>query len=172
MYYDTWNALPTNKKVAVMFPNSVDGNAYREYFTLDAVAAQGFEMVDAGAFQPMTEDFTTAISLFKKEGCEICSCLFLPPEMANFWNQCLQQGFNPKIFQAVKGTLVPTAMEATGASGDGVSGTNWFHPTFPYVSSLTGETCQELCDDFKPGPGSSGRSPSCTMRPSSGWSTF
>jgi branched-chain amino acid transport system substrate-binding protein len=149
VYYDTWNALSTNKKVAVMFPNDVDGNAYRQYFTTEVVAAKGFTMVDGGAFQPMSEDFSTQIALFKKEGCEICSCLFLPPEMANFWNQCLQQGYNPKIFQAVKGSLFPTAMEAMGKSGDGICGTNWFHPTFPYKSSLTGETCQQLCDDFE-----------------------
>jgi branched-chain amino acid transport system substrate-binding protein len=149
VFYDTWKALTTNKKVGIMFPNDVDGNAYRQYFTPAAVTAQGFTMVDGGAFQPMTEDFTSAISLFKKEACEICSCVFLPPEMANFWNEALQQNYHPVVFQAIKGSLFPTAMEAMGKSGDGVSGTNWFHPTFPYKSSLTGETCQELCDDFE-----------------------
>lgn len=149
VYYDTWNAISTNKKVGILFPNDVDGNAYRQYFTADALAAKGFTAIDGGAFQPMTEDFTSVISLFKKEACEICSAVFLPPEMANFWSQCLQQGYNPKIFQAVKSSLFPTAMEAMGTSADGICGPHWFHPTFPYKSSLTGETCQELCDDFE-----------------------
>ena len=34
VYWDTWNGTATNKKVAIMFPNDVDGNAYREYFSL------------------------------------------------------------------------------------------------------------------------------------------
>jgi branched-chain amino acid transport system substrate-binding protein len=149
VYWDTWNGVSTNKKVAIMFPNDTDGNAYRVFFTPERCAAQGFTTVDGGAFQPLTEDFTTPISLFKKEGCEICSCVFIPPEMANFWKESLQQGFKPKIFQAVKASLFPTAIEAMGDSGDGIVGPCWFHPTYPYVSSLTGETCAELCDDFE-----------------------
>ena len=95
VYWDTWNGTATNKKVAIMFPNDVDGNAYREYFTPEKCAENGFTTVDPGPFQPMTDDFTTQISLFKKEGCEILSAVFLPPEMATFWTQSLQQGFNP-----------------------------------------------------------------------------
>ncbi len=150
VYWDTWNGTATNKKVAIMFPNDVDGNAYRQYFTQEKCAANGFTTVDPGPFQPMTDDFTTQISLFKKEGCEIVSAWFIPPEMATFWTQSLQQGFNPIIFQAVKASLFPTAIEAIGGtSGDGIVGPCWFHPTYTYVSSLTGETCQQLCDDFE-----------------------
>jgi branched-chain amino acid transport system substrate-binding protein len=149
VYWDTWNGVPTNKKVAIMFPNDVDGNAYRQFFTPERCAAQGFETVDGGAFQPMTEDFSTQIQLFKKEGCEICSCVFIPPEMANFWKQALQQGYHPKIFQAVKASLFPTAIEAMGKAGDGIVGPCWFHPTYPYKSSLTGETAAQLCEDFE-----------------------
>ncbi|HLA82943.1 MAG TPA: ABC transporter substrate-binding protein, partial [Thermoleophilia bacterium] len=149
VYWDTWNGTPTNKKIAIMFPNDVDGNAYREYFTPEKCAANGFTTVDPGPFQPMTEDFTTQISQFKKEGCEVLSAVFLPPEMANFRKQSLQQGFNPKIFQAVKASLFPTGIEAMGDSGNGIVGPCWFHPTYPYKSSLTGETAAQLCEDFE-----------------------
>ena len=40
-------------------------------------------------------------------------------------------------------------MEALGKDGDGVCGGAWWHPTYPYHSSLTGETCQQLADDFE-----------------------
>jgi branched-chain amino acid transport system substrate-binding protein len=150
VYWDTWNGTPTNKKVGIMFPNDVDGNAYREFFTPEKCAENGFTTVDPGPFQPMTDDFTTQISLFKKEGCEVLSAVFIPPEMATFWSQSLQQGFNPLIFQAVKASLFPTAIEAIGGdSGNGIVGPCWFHPTYPYKSSLTGETAQQLCDDFE-----------------------
>ncbi|MCL5736758.1 MAG: ABC transporter substrate-binding protein [Actinobacteria bacterium] len=149
VYWDTWNGTPTNKKIAIMFPNDVDGNAYRDYFTPEKCAANGFTTVDPGPFQPMTEDFTTQIAQFKKEGCEVLSAVFLPPEMANFRKQSLQQGFNPKIFQAVKASLFPTGIEAMGQSGNDIVGPCWFHPTYPYKSSLTGETAAQLCEDFE-----------------------
>ena len=91
VYWDTWNGTATNKKVAIMFPNDVDGNAYREYFTPEKCAANGFTTVDPGPFQPMTDDFTTQISLFKKGDARSSRCH--PPEMATFWTQSLQQGF-------------------------------------------------------------------------------
>ncbi len=40
-------------------------------------------------------------------------------------------------------------MEAMGELSDGLCGPMWFHPTFPFKSSLTGETAQEMCDDFE-----------------------
>jgi branched-chain amino acid transport system substrate-binding protein len=149
VYFDTWSGTATNKKVGIMFPNDVDGNAYRQYFTPEKCAAAGFTTVDPGPFQPMTEDFTTQIAEFKKEGCEILSAVFVPPEMVNFRKQSLQQGYYPKIFQAVKASLFPSGIEAMGPDGNGIVGPCWFHPTYPYKSSLTGETCAQLCEDFE-----------------------
>ncbi|MFH1834150.1 MAG: hypothetical protein ABH877_03915, partial [bacterium] len=40
--------------------------------------------------------------------------------------------------------LFPTTMESYGEPGIGMCGPSWWHPTNPYKSSLTGETCMEL----------------------------
>jgi len=146
--FDLWGQVETNKKVAALWPNNADGNAYRAYYA-PAMEEQGYTLIDAGAYNEPNEDFTSQISQFKKEGCEIVQGVMIPPDWTNFWKQCKQQGFNPKIAEGIKPTLFPSAMEALGDIADGLCGPMWFHPTFPFKSSLTGETAQEMCDDFE-----------------------
>lgn len=146
--FSLWDQVETNKKVGVLWPNNVDGNAYRAYYP-EKMAERGYVMVDGGAYNEPSESFATQINLFKREGCEIVTGVIIPPDATAFWTQAKQQGFNPKVAEFIKPTLFPAAMEALGEIGDGLLGPMWFHPTFPFKSSLTGETAQELCDDFE-----------------------
>ncbi len=146
--FSLWDQVPTNKKVGVLWPNNVDGNAYRAYYP-EKIAERGYTMVDGGSYNEPSEDFTQQISTFKKEGCELVTGVIVPPDATNFWTQAKQQGFNPKLAEFIKPTLFPAAMEALGQLGNGLLGPMWFHPTFPFASSLTGETAQEMCDDFE-----------------------
>ncbi len=148
--WDMFAQVDTNQKIAAMWPNNAPGNAYRHvYGESEEWPAKGLSFVDAGAYNEPSEDFTQQISLFKKEGCEIAMGVMIDPDWTTFTKQCAQQGFKPKIMYGIKPTLFPTTMEAIGPLADGHSGTQWFHPTYPFKSSLTGETCQELCDDFE-----------------------
>ncbi|MCE5254104.1 MAG: ABC transporter substrate-binding protein [Actinomycetia bacterium] len=146
--FSLWDQVDTNKKVAVLWPNNVDGNAYRAYYP-DKMAERGYTMVDGGSYNEPSESFATQINLFKREGCEVVTGVIIPPDCTNFWTQAKQQGFNPKVAEFIKPTLFPAAMEALGELGDGLLGPMWFHPTFPFKSSLTGETAKEMCDDFE-----------------------
>lgn len=146
--FDLFSLLPTNKIVGCLWPNDSDGNAFRPAYT-PVMQEKGYTVVDGGPFQVGTEDFTEIISKFKKAGCEIVSGVVIPPDWTNFWKQCKQQGFNPKIVDAIKPTLFPSSMEALGEIGYGLAGPCWFHPTYPFKSSLTGETCLEICLDFE-----------------------
>ncbi|MFH0915078.1 MAG: ABC transporter substrate-binding protein [bacterium] len=145
---DLWSQIETNKVVGALWPNDSDGNAFRPAYT-GAAEAAGYTIVDAGSFQTGTEDFSFAISLFKKEGCEIQMGVVVPPDWTNFWKQSKQQDYNPKMVDIAKPTLFPTAMEALGEIAIGLGGPSWWHPTYPFKSSLTGETCQQLADDFE-----------------------
>ena len=105
--------IPTNKVVGGVWSNEVDGEARRQALT-PFFKAEGYTVVDGGPYQVGQEDYTSMISLFKKNAVEIVSFLGIPPDLANFWSQCLQQGFHPKIADMAKATLFPTAMEALG----------------------------------------------------------
>lgn len=145
---ELWNALPNNHVVGGVWSKEVDGEARRGAIT-PLVEEIGFKMVDDGGYHPGQEDWTSTISLFKKEAVEICCFLGTPPDFTNFWKQCFQQGFKPVIADIAKATLFPTAMEALGDLGFGLVGPQWWHPTFPWKSSLTGETCEQLARDFE-----------------------
>ena len=148
--WDMFPQVPTNKKIAAMWPNNAPGNAYRNaYGKSTDWAGKGYTFVDGGAYNEPSEDFTQQISLFKKDGCEIAMGVMIDPDWTTFTNQCAQQGFKPPIMYGIKPTLFPTTMEAVGPLADGQTGTQWFHPTYPFKSSLTGETCQQMCDDFE-----------------------
>ncbi len=145
---DLWGQIESNKMVGALWPNDPDGNAFRPAYT-EAAEALGYTIVDAGSFQFGTEDFTFAISLFKKEGCEIVTGVVTPPDFTNFWAQSMQQGYMPKMVDIAKPALFPSAMEAIGDTALGIGGPSWWHPNYPFKSSLTGETCLEIATDFE-----------------------
>ena len=139
----SFDDIPTNKVVGGVWPNNVEGNDRRQFYG-DELEKQGYTVIDPGAFDPAAEDYTEVISVWKKEGCEILTGLMFPP----MWEACLsqmnQQSYVPKILDIGIPTLFPVTMEALGPKGIGMCGPSWWHPTNPYKSSLTGETCMDL----------------------------
>ena len=146
-----WNPLPTNKVVGGLWPNDADGNSWSN--STDGfpavLPAAGYTVVDPGRYQNGTEDFTSQITQYKNGGCEILTGVPIPPDFANMWKQCAQQGFKPKIATVGKALLFPQAVEALGELGNLVSTEVWWTPRHPFKSSLTGETCQQVADDFE-----------------------
>src|SRR5450631_1221530 len=69
-YVKQWSLIETNKKVGVMYPNDADGNAIRRVLAPELVKA-GFTIIDPGAYETGTTDYSSQIALFKKEGVEI-----------------------------------------------------------------------------------------------------
>ena len=95
------------------------------------------------------EDFTTIIAEFKKGGVEIVSGVLVPADFANFMKQATQQGLKIKYVSVGKGLLFPASMNAMGDVGLGATTENWWHRKFPFKSSLTGETCDEMAADYE-----------------------
>ena len=109
----------------------------------------GFSVFDPGRFQPLQQDFSAVISAYKKEGVEIICGVPIPPDFKNFWTQAHQQGFRPKVVTMGKAYSVPSAMEALGDIGTGLSQELWWTPTAPFKSSLTGATSMELAQKYE-----------------------
>jgi len=146
-FLDIWGRLPTNKVVGVMFPNDPDGRAWADLWP-PLFKEGGYTTVDPGRYQDGTEDYTQMISLFKKEGAEIVTGVIIPADFVNFAKQSAQQGYVPKIVTAGKAMLFPQTAEAIGKPGFGDTCEMMWSPSWPYKSSLTGETCQQVADDF------------------------
>lgn len=146
-FLDMWSQVPNNKKVAAMFPNDSDGIPWQAGWQ-PIWEPNGYQAFDPGLFQPLTEDFTSQLSLFKKEACEIGMGVFIPPDFTNFWKQAAQQGWKPKIGSYAKALLFPGALEALGDIGAGLTTEVWWTPAHPFKSALLGETCQQFADEY------------------------
>lgn len=153
-YISQWNLIETNKKVGVMYPNDADGNAIRANLA-PALAKAGFTIVDPGAYETGTTDFSSQIALFRQEGVEIFNSFPIPPDFAAFWRQAAQQGLiqQIKICQVAKTGLFPSDIEALGDLGVNIASAAYWHKAFPYKSSLTGVSGAELADGYEAASG-------------------
>ncbi len=149
-YSAMWGAMSSNKVVGGLFPNDGDGNAWGDpKLGFPPVLAQkGFQLVDPGRFQSLTDDFSAQIAAFKKADVEIVTGVVIPPDLSTFWTQARQQGFKPKAVSVGKALLFPTAVEALGKAGNNLSTEIWWSPTHPFNSSLTGASAGQLAQDF------------------------
>ncbi|EJK88429.1 ABC transporter substrate-binding protein [Rhizobium sp. AP16] len=153
-YISQWNLIETNKKVGVMYPNDADGNAIRANLA-PALSKAGFTIVDPGAYETGTTDFSAQIALFKQEGVEIFNSFPIPPDFAAFWRQAAQQGLTQqiKICQVAKTGLFPSDIESLGDLGINISSAAYWHKAFPYKSTLTGVSGTELADGYEASSG-------------------
>jgi branched-chain amino acid transport system substrate-binding protein len=150
-YISQWNGpVKTNNKVAFLMPNDADGNALRAIFK-PILEKAGFTVIDPGGYEDGTTDYAAQISKFKEEKCEIFTTGPIPPDFAVFWRQAAQQGYTRmvKIAQIAKTCLFPSQVEALGSLGPKLATVAFWHPTFPYKSSLTGLTSQQLADKYE-----------------------
>jgi branched-chain amino acid transport system substrate-binding protein len=153
-YVSAWKAIPTNKKVGVLYPNDADGNAIRAHLIPDLEKA-GYTVVDPGGYEDGTTDFAAQIAKYKSEKCEIFNTFPIPPDFATFWRQAAQQGYTKmvKIAQIAKTGLFPSQVEALGSLGDKLTTAMYWHPTYPYKSSSTGITSKALADGYEASTG-------------------
>jgi branched-chain amino acid transport system substrate-binding protein len=150
-FVSMWDSLKTNKKVAEMWPNDGDGLAWANEKTGQppVLKAGGYTIIDGGRYQDLTDDYSAQIGKFKAADAQILSGVMLPPDFTNFWKQSLQQGFNPIIATVGKALLFPQSLEALGTIGYNLSSECWWSPNHPFKSSLTGQTCQEIADQYE-----------------------
>ena len=153
-YLAIWTQIPTNKKVGVLYPNDADGNAIREHL-VPYIVKSGYTVIDAGPYEDGTTDFSSQIAKFKAEKCEIFNTFPIPPDFATFWRQAAQQGYAKmvKIAQIAKTGLFPSQVEALGSLGDKLIGGVYWHPDFPYHSSLTGVSSRALRTGYEESTG-------------------
>jgi branched-chain amino acid transport system substrate-binding protein len=155
MFAEMWLTLPTNKIVGVMLTNDPDGVAASDpvHGLPATIKSHGFDVHYLGLYPPLSDDFTAQITQLKNMNADIACGIFNPPQFAIFWTQCAQQGYKPKIVTPPKALLFPTAVEALGDRGAGMSTEVWWSHHHPFKSSLTGETALQYCDAYEKASG-------------------
>jgi branched-chain amino acid transport system substrate-binding protein len=155
LFVEMWQSLPTNKTIGTLFTNDPDGMAANDaQHGLPAFfSSKGFNVHNVGLYPPLSDDFTAQIAELKKANCDIVCGIFNPPQFAIFWTQCAQQNYRPKIVTPLKALLFPTAVEALGDRGVGMSTEVWWSHHHPFKSGLTGETAEQFCDAYEAATG-------------------
>jgi branched-chain amino acid transport system substrate-binding protein len=133
-----------------MWPNDADGNAIRAALG-PLLEKAGYTIVDPGAYQDGTNDYSAQISKFKSEGVQIFNTFPIPPDFATFWRQAAQQGLTKqiKIAQIAKTGLFASQISALGSLGYNLASGAYWGPTWPYHSSLTGVTNKALAAGYQ-----------------------
>ncbi|MFC4589656.1 ABC transporter substrate-binding protein [Sphaerisporangium corydalis] len=147
-----WERVSTNKTVAGMFPNDADGNAFRDAYPA-ILKKSGYKWVDGGAYTDGTTAFSSMISKFKSEECEIFTNAPLPPDFNTMWRQAAQQGFRPKLATVAKVLLFPADTVALGPLVKNIATDSWWGPYMPNTSSLDGESAKQLAEAYQSASG-------------------
>lgn len=150
-YIGGWDSLQTNKSIGGLFPNDGDGNAWgdKELGFPKPLAQKGYRLTDPGRFQSGTQDFSAQIAAFKSNDVEIVTGVVIPPDAKTFLTQARQQGFKPKAITLGKALLFPSAIEALGDLGEGLSTEVWWSPSHPFHSSLTRQSASALASAYE-----------------------
>ena len=146
VFLDMWDELPSNRRVGAVWPDDADGRAWGDPATgfTPAVARRGYEIVDPSFYPPGATDFGEQLRLFREAEVDLVVGVPTPPEFAAFWEQARASGFAPLAVTVGKALLFPSVVAGLGALGDGLGiGAGWT-PTWPYRSSLTGQSAREL----------------------------
>lgn len=147
-------SIENNKNIGVLLPNDGDGNAWASEMGLPpAAAAEGFNLIDPGRYQNLTDDFSAQINAFKNGNAEIFMGVPIPPDFTTFWTQAKQQGFTPKLASVAKALLFPESVEVLGDLGHNLACEVYWTPEFPFSSSLTGESNADLAAGFEAAEG-------------------
>ncbi len=150
VFLNIWNSLDTNKNAGAIWPNDGDGNAWAGEAGMKPVAkAAGYNLVDPGRYQDLTDDFSAQINAFKQANCDIVTGIPIPPDFTTFWMQARQQGFRPKVATIAKALLFPESVQVLGDLGHNLTSELYWSPKFPFTSSLTGESCADLAAGFE-----------------------
>ena len=149
-YKDIWSQIPNNSKAGTIWPNDPDGQAWSSPNGFPpALSALKFTTTNPGLYADGNQDFTSQISAFKAANADVLLGVPIPPDFTTFWNQAVQQGYHPKVATIGKALLFPSAVEALGANGQNLSTEMWWGPTFPFKSSLTGQSAKQLVTAYE-----------------------
>ncbi len=148
-FLQMWEAVKTNKIVGLLAQNDADGVAWAEASNRDLKGA-GYKVIDLGRFPPGTMDYGTILTGWKKEKVEIMFGNMSPPDFARVRRQAFRENFIPKIATIGRAAMFPAAVEALGSDlGLGVSSEALWHPSYPFKSSLTGETARQISQAYE-----------------------
>lgn len=141
-FLDAWKAAGvTSGKIGVMHADDAEGQAMMAAITAFA-AAYGYEICDPGAYTPGTSNYSAMVRRLKEKDCEIVAGVMLTSDFGTFYRKLKASGYMPEVCTVAKAALFEEDVAAVGA--DRLCSEVWWTTEYPYVSSISGESCEEI----------------------------
>lgn len=146
-----WDQIDTNRVVGDFYFDNPAGQAFAdtELGLPGFMARGGYSRVPGGMFQIDTQDFSAQVARFRDGEAQIVTGFGFPPHWSTFWAQAGQAGYRPEAATFAAAFLFPSAIEALGERGNGMSTEVWWTPNMPFTSSLTGQSAAELASAWE-----------------------
>jgi branched-chain amino acid transport system substrate-binding protein len=154
-FFGMWDGLKVERNLGTLYIDNGPGHAFADPNKgIPAGAkARGYKETNSGFFKIANDDFSNQVSTFKAANVSITSGFAYANHFATFWKQAQQANFRPEVVTMAAAFLFPSAVESLGAAGNGMSTEVWWTPSFPYKSSITGQSAQALADDWEKSTG-------------------
>ncbi len=155
LYATMWNTVKTNKVVGSIYMDSPAGRGFSDpqHGLPPVLKKYEYKEVPTGYFQLTNDDFSNQIATLKSGDAQIVTGTCYPSHFTTFWNQAAQAGYKPDVVTVAGPFLFPSGVEALGDRGDGVSTEVLWNPHLPFHSSLTGQSAQQLADEYEKSTG-------------------
>lgn len=150
-----WDSVKTNKVVGTLYVDNPPGQAFADPLRgmPATLRSAGYNEAASSFFKISTDDFSNQIASFKAKNTQILSGFMYESHFATFWKQAQQAGLRPEVCAMAGAFLFPSALKALGSAGNGMATEVWWTPTFPYQSSLTGQSAQALASEWEKATG-------------------
>jgi branched-chain amino acid transport system substrate-binding protein len=145
-----WEQIPNDRTIAGLFALNADGDAWADpqRGLPSAFRPRGFRFASIPRFKDLNDNFDEQIQACLNGNAEILTGNPQPPDFATFWNQASRKGFRPVVATVGKALLFPAFVEVLTPNAAGLATEVWWHPTWPFRSSLTGQSCAELAAEY------------------------
>lgn len=150
-----WDGVKTNKAVGTLYVDNPPGQAFADPLRgmPPALRAASYSEVSSSFFKIATDDFSNQVASFKAKEAQIASGFMFESHFATFWKQAQQAGYRPEVCTMAGAFLFPSALKALGNAGNGMSTEVWWTPSYPFKSSLTGQSAQAFAADWEKSTG-------------------
>ena len=146
-FLEAWNSIDSNKTIGLITANDSEGVEIST-FIHDFAVVKGYKIVDPGSYYIGEASFSDKISAFEESGCDIILGVMNPEDFRVFWQELMKTDYRPKMCTVAKSCLFESDVAKLGKLGNGLITEVWWNKDFPFKSSITGWTSEELAQDY------------------------
>jgi branched-chain amino acid transport system substrate-binding protein len=142
-FLEAWNSIDSNKRIGLITANDSEGVEISTFIN-DFAVMKGYTVIDPGRYNIGEVSYTDKISVFEESGCDIILGVMNTEDFRIFWEQLMETNYRPKMCTVAKSCLFQSDVIKLGDLGNGLISEVWWNEDFPFLSSITGWTSEEL----------------------------